>query len=296
MPWVFLVLGLLALAYPSITEFAALRQNTVTITDYRASRLTPEQEAARRHAIVEYEASLAGGRFYTVTDPFAGDAVRATNSYLATGELLFVSHLPTIGVELPVFYGSDDLVLGRGAGLLENTSYPGTEGGHSVISAHRGGHTQKFFLHLDRLQPGDAVYLEESDRVLKYVMTSSAVVWPTDTGVITLEPGRDLVTLLTCDPPPVNDHRLLVRTERAAITDAEIAAINPDLVPAAAVTAKDAAEVAREFAPRDLVTQVLTAWWLPLVSAVVVGLGVVWVVLVPRRRRRADRSRRATRS
>lgn len=61
MPWVFLVLGLLALAYPSITEFAALRQNTVTITDYRASRLTPEQEAARRHAIVEYEASLAGG-------------------------------------------------------------------------------------------------------------------------------------------------------------------------------------------------------------------------------------------
>lgn len=116
--------------------------------------------------------------------------------------------------------------------------------------------------------------------MLKYVMVSSEVVWPDQTDVIALEPGHDILTLLTCDPPPVNDHRLLVRAERSPITDAEVAAINPDLVAPDAVTAAEASDVAGGFAPRDLWSAVLTASGL--------GLAVVLVVALARRRRRAE--------
>ncbi|WP_232549358.1 sortase [Propioniciclava soli] len=124
--------------------------------------------------------------------------------------------------------------------------------------------------------------------MLKYVMVSSEVVWPDQTDVIALEPGHDILTLLTCDPPPVNDHRLLVRAERSPITDAEVAAINPDLVAPDAVTAAEASDVAGGFAPRDLWSAVLTARWGPLAGAVGLGLAVVLVVALARRRRRAE--------
>lgn len=290
-PWVFLVLGLLLLAWPSVAEWWAVRGTTVTITSFRGEELTPEQRAARDRAIAAYQESLDQGRFNTASDPFTRDGVApASNTYLAAGEVLFVLHIPSIGVKLPVHYGTDPIVLGTGAGLLENTSYPGHQGGHAVVSAHRGGHTQKFFLHLDRMQPGDAVYLEEKDRVLKYVMTGEQLVLPHETDAIKQEPGHDLLTLLTCDPPPVNDHRLLVRAERAAITDAEVAAINPGLVPPTA-TSPDAPRTPAVDAPTpgtrvDLMTLVLTTWWLPLAVSVGLAVAVLLFVLIPARRRR----------
>lgn len=52
-----------------------------------------------------------------------------------------------------------------------------------------------------------------------YRVTSTEVVLPSDTSSLVIEPGKDLVTLVTCTPYGVNSHRLLVHAERCEIPE-----------------------------------------------------------------------------
>ncbi len=163
---------------------------------------------------------------YNLTTPSGGNNPEFAHDFGSTF-LLFNS---TFEPNYYNYYGTSTVTLSRGAGLLENTSYPGLEGAHAVVSAHRGMYNQPMFLHIDQLQPGDAIFIETHDAVIKYVVTGQLLVLPWQTGVITQDAGLDQLTLLTCDPFPVNDKRLLVNAIRAPITDAEIIAINPALL------------------------------------------------------------------
>ena len=64
------------------------------------------------------------------------------------------------------------------------------------------------------LVPGDIVLLHTMGEVLAYKVDSSEVVWPDEMDSLAIQPGKDLLTLVTCTPYGVNDHRLLVHCER----------------------------------------------------------------------------------
>ena len=51
-----------------------------------------------------------------------------------------------------------------------------------------------------------------------YQVDKITTVLPTDTKQLAIEPGKDLVTLITCTPYAVNTHRLLVRGHRIPYT------------------------------------------------------------------------------
>lgn len=285
-PWVLLVLGLLVLGYPTLAGFIEDARQGAVITEYRSSTLTDTQQEARDQAIGEYNAALEAGRFNTETDPWAQGAAASNSTYLGTGEALFILRIPKLGLELPVFYGTTDVILAKGAGLLENTSYPGTTGGHGVISAHRGTYNQDMFRHLDLLGIGDAFYIEDHGQQLKYVVTSTMIVKPNETGVIEQRTGHDLVTLLTCDPFPLNTHRLLVFAERAPLDPAELAAASAG--EAASGTGVDAPKP--DLAAGLPLPQIEAFDWRPLLTGVGLPAGLALLVLlfVVLRRRRRD--------
>ena len=64
------------------------------------------------------------------------------------------------------------------------------------------------------LEPGDLVLLHTMNKTLAYKMVDSEVVLPEEMESLTIEPGADKVTLVTCTPYGVNDHRLLVHCVR----------------------------------------------------------------------------------
>lgn len=292
-PWVFLILGLLVLGYPSLASYFEHQRDIGEITDFRAQELTPEQIAAQQDAINAYNDALNQGQFNSASDPFgAGAASEATSSYFGTGEMLFVLHVPKIDLALPTYFGATDLVLSLGAGLLENTSFPGSVGGHSVISAHRGMYNQPMFRHVDKLQAGDVIYLELSDRVLKYVVTGQQLVLPHETSVITQDPELDQLTLLTCHPFPVNDQRLLINATRAEITPAEIASINPALVPGyeGQPSYRNLHDVGRWLTETSPGQWVLSYYPVFIVLGVLVAVAGLRLVLVAARRKTARKT------
>jgi LPXTG-site transpeptidase (sortase) family protein len=92
-------------------------------------------------------------------------------------------------------------------GHHEGTANPG-EVGNVVLAGHRDINSA-LFRELDRLKPGDAVFVSNSIQEYKYVVTDSFVVSPTHTEV--MDPTDDKrVTLITCTPIGLATQRLIV--------------------------------------------------------------------------------------
>ena len=85
---------------------------------------------------------------------------------------------------------------------------------HAVLSAHSGMASSKLFSDIDQLEKGDVFYIHVLGEVLAYEVDIINTVLPTDTSLLQIETGKDLVTLVTCTPFGVNTHRLLVRGHR----------------------------------------------------------------------------------
>lgn len=122
-----------------------------------------------------------------------------------------VIRIPKIAVELPIFDGTQEIFLAKGAGLLEGTSYPtGQIGTHAVLSAHRGLPEAQLFTELPKLNVKDLFFLEVLNEKRAYQVEEIQVITPTETAALAKQEGRELVTLMTCTPYMINSHRLLV--------------------------------------------------------------------------------------
>lgn len=107
---------------------------------------------------------------------------------------LAVLKVPKVDLEVPIFDGTDDLTLNRGAGRIEGTALPG-QPGNSGIAAHRDG----FFRQLADVALGDEIIVETVDSTSIYQIEDIRIVEPTDVWV--LEPtDSPSLTLVTCYP------------------------------------------------------------------------------------------------
>lgn len=140
--------------------------------------------------------------------------------------------VPSIQVRLPIFHGTSDGTLAKGAGHLLGSSLPvGGEGTHTVLTGHSGMANQKMFSDLPNLKIGDVFFLEVLNEKLAYKVQQINVVLPYDTSLLEIDPNADLCTLVTCTPYGVNTHRLLVQGSR--IEYEEPSTITQETTPAA---------------------------------------------------------------
>lgn len=139
-------------------------------------------------------------------------------------EVMGSLEIPKIRVNLAIYHGTGEDVLAKGVGHVQGTSLPvGGEGTHAVLAAHRGLAYAKLFTDLDKLKVGDKFFLHILGDTLAYEVDQVKVVEPDDNDAITIEPGQDLVTLLTCTPYGVNTQRLLVRGHRIPYAEEDVA-------------------------------------------------------------------------
>ncbi len=102
--------------------------------------------------------------------------------------------IPKIDLVVPVFDGTDDLILNRGVGRIAGTALPGTPG-NLGIAGHRDG----FFRGLQKVSRGDVIELERHDGTLRYVIDKIEIVSPEDVSVLAPR-GSPSLTLVTCYP------------------------------------------------------------------------------------------------
>lgn len=199
--------------YPAASSWINERLAVQVIGNYRRNvdNLSEEEIESRKKAAKDYNGSLSNGREYV---PY-GDEEESSIDILDAGDILGYLEIPKIHVNLPIYEGTSESVLQKGAGHLKNTSLPvGGKGSHVALSAHRGLPSAKLFTDLDKLETGDYFYLYVMNEVLAYQVDRIKVIEPHIGDELDIEEDKDYVTLITCTPYGINSHRLLVRGVR----------------------------------------------------------------------------------
>ena len=211
--------------YPLISELVSEKYHsdvetayTAVIADTDDTELTAQREAAEQYNVVlSGTAAITEGGASAPPLPYA--------EQLTVGGVMCYIDIPKINVYLPVQHGTDAETLERTVGHVVGTSLPvGGSSTHAVLSAHSGLASSKLFSDIDQLAEGDTFYVHVLGDTLAYKVDNINTVLPTDTSLLQIEEGKDLVTLVTCTPFGVNTHRLLVRGHRAPYTPEQEAA------------------------------------------------------------------------
>lgn len=218
---VLLIVSLALLSYPVVATVLADYNNSENARRYAeeiTESATPEMIQQLRSKAEDYNADLWA----------TGHPVRQENpedpAYQGYKEQLLTSdrsttmariQIPDVGIDLPIYHGTTDDVLYRGAGHMYNSDLPiGGESSTSVITAHTGMVNASMFDNLGKLKEGEPVYINVLGETLRYRMTGYEVVKPEDYDAVTYEDGVDKLILITCTPYGINSDRLLVTAER----------------------------------------------------------------------------------
>ena len=121
--------------------------------------------------------------------------------YGLTDEVFGVISIPAMELEMPIFLGATEQHMAEGAAHLSQTSLPiGGDNTNCVIAGHRGYNGASYFRYIDKLKVGDLVSVTNFWERLTYRVCEIKIIDPHDVTEILIQPGRELLTLLTCHP------------------------------------------------------------------------------------------------
>jgi sortase A len=236
-----------------------------------ADRLSQESKERHINDAIAYNATLAASGQPTIgeSSDYATGASYSQNDdqyrsllNMTDDGIMARILIPKISVDMPVYHGTSDSVLNKGAGHLYGTSLPVHANNTNIVfSAHSGQISAAMFLRLGELRHGDFLYAQSFGITNGYRVDRVEVVQPRDADLYRVKQGEERLTLMTCWPVGINTERLVVSGRWHEI---------PNTVPQL------------QDAPRD--SRLL--WY---VVAVIVFLVVLGVLLVMWLRRRANR-------
>lgn len=180
------------------------------IADYTALRVSASLDGARAVEVFEQRResqpdALSTGRSIlhrgavdqSLWSPSRIEAFRRTALRETPQAVL---RIPALFIQVPVYSGTHESQLDRGAGHIDGTASldaAGPDGipGNVGIAAHRDG----FFRRLKDVRPGQTLYIDTPTQTLRYRVIRARVVMPTETAV--LSPTTvPTITLVTCYP------------------------------------------------------------------------------------------------
>lgn len=239
-----LLVAFSVLLYPTFSSYLNEKNSSKVVSYY--------DEESVKLSKAEKEQMLEDARAYNkemlenidLIDPFSQEDVEIDARYESllnvdgSGMMGYI-RIPKINVELPIYHGTSEAVLQAGVGHFWGTSLPvGGESTHTVLTGHRGLPTKTLFTNMDKLEVGDIFYIKVLDETLAYQIDQILTVLPQETDSLSIEPGKDYATLVTCTPFAINTHRLLVRGERIPYEEATKQEPDTNIKPELSFTAK----------------------------------------------------------
>ena len=221
-----LVVAFAVLLYPTVSSYVNEKNGSKVVSNYDAESV--------RLSNAEKEKMLKDARAYNkemlsnidLIDPFSQGETSIDERYESllnmdgSGMMGYI-RIPKIKVEIPIYHGTSESVLQAGVGHFWGTSLPvGGESTHTVLTGHRGLPTKTLFTNMDKLVEGDVFYIKVLDETLAYKVDQILTVLPEETEALSIVPGKDYATLVTCTPYAINTHRLLIRGHRIPYEEA----------------------------------------------------------------------------
>lgn len=221
--WIGFVIAVSILVYPSVMDAYYRIDQTTMIGGYEeeVSRLDPSQVNDIKQKAIAYNEKIAEEQslhvFMYQGANYKDEEYDSILRFSKTSKVMASIEIPGLNIYLPITHGtySDDLEYQ--AGHMRGTSVPiGGPSTHAVIAGHTGLQNADIFTNVVKMKQGDEIRIHVLNEIHVYKVIEINVVLPgEETPYLQIEPGRDLITLYTCTPYGINDHRLLVKAERS---------------------------------------------------------------------------------
>ena len=132
---------------------------------------------------------------YESLQPTSTKDEKTVSSEYQSGEKVATLIIPKIEQKFTVYWGTDEITLGKGVGMFSSplTTTPGL--GHTVLSGHR----DTVFAGLEKLKTGDKLIVNFEEQSYTYIIEKSWVTDKDDRTVI-VEKDEPTLTLTTCYP------------------------------------------------------------------------------------------------
>lgn len=136
-------------------------------------------------SVVSADESIPSGKDEKVIDENAW-------SEPVIGEQYAILICEGIDLDVPVYCGDSDEILGKGAGQSSHSAFPG-QGGTTLI----GGHDTTFFAPLEKLREGEELILKTTYGTFTYKVSKRSIIEGSD---IDLNTKEEKLILYTCYP------------------------------------------------------------------------------------------------
>lgn len=232
-------------AYPVVADEMAKDRDRLLISDAMARNgvvsdeagVTSKRDKASDPAwryLEEYNDRVAAGTGDAINDPWGGSSGsdELANVGLADGMVGSLS-VPRLGQELPLFLDATYEHLDQGVAVITGTSAPlGEPGSNCVIAGHRGWYAMARLRDIEDVEMGDELTIDTLWDTLAYRAVDVMVIDPTNRDqvrkLVAVQPGRDLVTLVTCHPYGHNYQRIGYVFERVQSAPASVDETRPE--------------------------------------------------------------------
>ena len=140
-------------------------------------------------------------------------ALNAQN-YGLTENIIGVIEIPRMEIRMGLYLGANLQNMAKGAAIFGMTSLPlGGENENGAIAGHRGSGGTPVFRNIQKMQINDPIYITTPWKVLVYRVCEIRIVPPEDNNWCRIQPGRTLISLMTCHPYGQNSQRYIVTAE-----------------------------------------------------------------------------------
>lgn len=223
------LMGFALCSYPLVSSVVERRFQEKTVATYQKkvskkdSQSVLEEARAYNSMLNQTKGAIIGN----LEEHILSDESYLRQLNLSGDGVMGSVEIPKINVHLPIYHGTSDEVLAKGAGHLQESSLPvGGMNTRSVLTSHRGLPSSKLFTRLDELEQEDLFFINVCGEMLAYQVSEIKVIRPEDVEHLRILPEKDLVSLVTCTPYGINTHRLVVTGERVAYREKEYQNIN----------------------------------------------------------------------
>lgn len=223
---VILIASLGIAMYPTVSQWVndLLSESAIMQYNDTVDTLSVEDKAAQFAEAEEYNRGLNE----VVSDSFSSEAFAGDERYnsilnITEDGQIGTINIPSIDCRLPIYHGSSEDMLSKGAVHLAGTAFPiGGNSARSVISAHTAFPGKIFFDRLSEVEIGETFSVTVLGDTFYYKVTEINIVLPDEVEYLQPVKDKNLITLVTCTPYALNTHRLLVTGERDMTSKAEL--------------------------------------------------------------------------
>ncbi|MCL2406075.1 MAG: class C sortase [Defluviitaleaceae bacterium] len=130
-------------------------------------------------------------------------------------DIVGILSIPAIDINLPIYLGTSFQHLNSGVAHLTHSSFPvGGNNTNAVIAGHRNLQHGRVFRDIEQLEIGDEITIANFINTMTYVVVETKIAGPHEIEALTIQSGRDLVTLVTTHTRRRGNQRYIIVAER----------------------------------------------------------------------------------